>query len=127
MSEQDARGSISVDEEAACTVVRLAGEVDVTLRLQAGQALAVCVTRGLPVVVDSTLATFADSYTLAFLLQLARACGEDGVRVALPDPSPAIAMLLEVTGTETLFDAGTPAQPPDDATSSRTAGATSAP
>ena len=127
MSEQDARGSISVDEEAACTVVRLAGEVDVTLRLQASQALAVCVTRGLPVVVDSTLATFADSYTLAFLLQLARACGEDGVRVALPEPSPAIAMLLEVTGTETLFDAGAPAQPPDDATSSRTAGATSAP
>ncbi|NCT89430.1 STAS domain-containing protein [Cellulomonas sp. APG4] len=127
MDEKSPRGSITVDAQSSFTFVRLAGEVDVTLRPQASHALAVCVTRGVPVVVESQRATFADSYTLAFLLQLSRACGEDGVRVALPDPSPALAGLLQMTGTDTLFDLGAPAQAPDEATSSRTTGATSAP
>ncbi|GAA4847775.1 hypothetical protein GCM10023221_28300 [Luteimicrobium xylanilyticum] len=96
-------GTISVDEETGRTVVVLAGEIDVALRPEASQALSTALRRDLPVVVDASGVTFADSSGIAFLIQF-RALGRDeGLDVTFRSLPPAIVDVLEILGVRDEF------------------------
>jgi len=63
------RSSITVQGDETLTVVRLAGEIDASLREEASRALAELLTRRTAVVVDLGQVRFIDSTGIAFLLQ----------------------------------------------------------
>jgi anti-anti-sigma factor len=97
-----AAGTISLVEEPGRTVVLLAGEIDVALRADASQALSTALRRDLPVVVDASEVTFADSGGIAFLIQF-RALGREGLDVTFRALPPAIVDVLDLLGVRDEF------------------------
>ena len=93
-----AAGTIRVDAQDTTTVISLVGEIDAALRDEAGACMGVALVRGLPVVVDSTLATFIDSSGIAFVLQLHLAASEERIPVTLLDPHRVLRDVLEMVG-----------------------------
>lgn len=79
------------------TVVRLAGEIDVTMRDPAGEALSTALGASRPVVVDMQDVTFMDSTGVAFLIQCHRACTEADLPFRLqhvPEPARQVLGML---------------------------------
>ena len=93
-----AAGAIRVDAQDTKTVISLVGEIDAALRDEAGACMGVALVSGLPVVIDSTLATFIDSSGIAFVLQLHLAASEERIPVTLLDPHRVLRDVLEMVG-----------------------------
>lgn len=91
-------GGIEVVTEGDGSRVVLWGEVDVTLRDQAGEAMTEVVMRGGPVVVDAGRVDFLDSTGLAFVLQLVNATREAGCSIVLRDPPETVVTLIDMVG-----------------------------
>jgi len=91
-------GEIRAESADGRTVVHLLGEVDAALRDQASASMGQALTAGLPVVLDSTRATFIDSAGLAFVVQLHVAAGEAGIPVTLHDPARVLGDMLQMIG-----------------------------
>lgn len=91
-------GGIEVVAEDDGSRVILWGEVDVTLRDQAGEAMTEVVLRGGPVVVDAGRVDFLDSTGLAFVLQLVNATREAGCGIVLRDPPESVVTLIDMVG-----------------------------
>lgn len=98
--EHDAEvGGIEVSPFEDGSVVTMWGEVDGSLREQAGLSMAEVVGRGGPVVVDMSRITFIDSSGLAFLIQLHRLSVEEPAqRVVLRDPPVLVLEMLDMLG-----------------------------
>lgn len=103
MSHQN---QITTDTADALTVLKLRGEIDMSLRPQAGRALQRVVAAGRPVVVDLGAVTFLDSSGVAFLLQCRRACREAGLPFALRAVPVAVSQVLAVLGLDDVLLAG---------------------
>ncbi|MDQ0372481.1 STAS domain-containing protein [Cellulomonas humilata] len=93
-----AAGTIRVDAQDTKTVISLVGEIDAALRDEAGACMGLALVRGVPVVIDSTLATFIDSSGIAFVLQLHLAASEERIPVTLLDPHRVLRDVLEMVG-----------------------------
>ena len=93
-----AAGTIRVDAQDTKTVISLVGEIDAALRDEAGACMGLALVRGLPVVIDSTLATFIDSSGIAFVLQLHLAASAEQIPVTLLDPHRVLRDMLEMVG-----------------------------
>ena len=91
-------GTITVDAQDTRTVVLLIGEIDAALREQASMSMGLALVSGLPVLIDSTDATFVDSSGIAFVLQLHRAATEAGIPVTLLDPHRVLRDVLDMIG-----------------------------
>jgi len=89
-------GGISLVERADVSVVDMWGEIDIALRNEASAALARAFERDLPVVVDTSRVTFIDSAGVAFLVQLCRIGRDEGLRVSLHRPPPAVLDVLRM-------------------------------
>jgi anti-anti-sigma factor len=96
-------GSILVEEKTEATVVKMSGEIDISLRSQTGAALRQVLDRCRPVVVDTSGVTFMDSTGAAFLAQLRMFGSEDGICVSLAEQSMAVRNLLEILGVDAMF------------------------
>ena len=76
-------GSITVERQEGRVVVRLRGEIDITLRPQAERALDIALGSGLPVVVVLTEVRLVGATGVAFLVQCARVCAREQVPCTL--------------------------------------------
>lgn len=98
--EADA-GRIEVSPFEDGSLVAMSGEIDGSLRGEAGLAMAAVVGRGGPVVVDMARVTFIDSSGLAFLIQLHRLSAEEPAqRVVLRDPPSLVLEMLGMLGLD---------------------------
>ena len=96
-------GSITVTTLDSCTVVRLAGEIDLSLQDEASRALARVALGGLPVTLDLSQLTLLGATGIAFLVQCERLCRESGARcVLLGLPSP-VRLVLGGLGLDTVL------------------------
>jgi len=93
-----AAGTIRVDAQDTKTVISLVGEIDAALRDEAGACMGVALVSGLPVVIDSTEATFIDSSGIAFVLQLHLAASAEQIPLTLLDPHRVLRDMLEMVG-----------------------------
>lgn len=92
-------GAIEVSPEGDGTLVTLRGEIDGSLRDQAGLSMAQVVSRGGPVAVDLADLTFIDSSGLAFLIQLHGLSREEPRQhLVLRNPPTLVLDLLEMVG-----------------------------
>jgi anti-anti-sigma factor len=89
-------GGIDLRERPDVSVVDMWGEIDITLRNEAGAALAQAFARDLPVVVDTSRVTFIDSAGVAFLIQLCRIGRDEGLHVSVHQPPPAVRDVLHL-------------------------------
>ena len=89
-------GGIALTERSSVCVVTMWGEVDIALRNEASAALSGAFQRDLPVVVDASRVTFIDSAGIAFLVQLCRIGRDEGLRVSLHRPPPAVLDVLRM-------------------------------
>ncbi|WP_246012223.1 STAS domain-containing protein [Myceligenerans xiligouense] len=85
------------------TVVKMSGEIDISVRSQAGAALKQVLDRSCPVVVDTSAVTFMDSTGALFLAQLRMLGSEDGICVRLAEQSVVVSNLLEMLGVDAMF------------------------
>ncbi|GAB4086164.1 hypothetical protein GCM10028784_27940 [Myceligenerans cantabricum] len=99
-------GSILVEEKTEATLVKMSGEIDISLRSQTGAALQQVLDRCCPVVVDTSGVTFMDSTGAAFLAELRMSGSADGIRVSLAEPSMVVRNLLEMLGVDVMFSDG---------------------
>ena len=93
-----AAGTIQVEAQEDRTVIVLVGEIDAALRDEASACMGLALVSGLPVVVDSTQATFIDSSGIAFVLQLHLAATEADIPVTLRDPHRVLRDVLDMVG-----------------------------
>lgn len=91
-------GGIELAANGPESRIRLWGDVDATLREQAGLVMAEVVLRSGAVVVDASEVGFIDSTGLAFVLQLVRVGEEEGLEVVLQDPPPHVMDLVHLIG-----------------------------
>jgi len=98
-----ATGAIALVEEPERTIVALKGEIDVALRAEASAALANTLERDLPVVIDASEVTFADSTGIAFLVQFVTIGHDEGLDVTLRNPPQVIVEVLDMLGVRDLF------------------------
>ncbi|GGB92409.1 STAS domain-containing protein [Cellulomonas carbonis] len=110
-------GGISVSESADRTTAHLWGEIDDSVRQQAGATLTRALERGLPVVLDASRVEFIDSAGVAFLIQLCTVAREEGVTVSLHEPPRVVSEVIDLLGLHDLFD-----DVPPDAPGARDAG-----
>ncbi|MBO0610898.1 STAS domain-containing protein [Myceligenerans salitolerans] len=103
LNQLSGAGSILVEERTEATVVKMSGEIDISLRSQTGAALRQVLDRSRPVVVDTSGVTFMDSTGAAFLAQLRMFGSEDGICVSLAEPSAVVRNLLEMLGVDAMF------------------------
>ncbi|MBE1876203.1 STAS domain-containing protein [Myceligenerans sp. TRM 65318] len=103
LNQLSTAGSILVEEKTEATVVKMSGEIDISLRSQTGAALRQVLDRSRPVVVDTSGVTFMDSTGAAFLAQLRMFGSEDGIRVSLAEQSTVVRNLLEMLGVDAMF------------------------
>jgi len=106
-----ATGTIALVEEQDRTVVVLTGEIDVALRAEASAALANALERDLPVVIDASEVTFADSTGIAFLVQFVTIGHDEGLDVMLLDPPQIIVEVLDMLGVRELLVRPAAAEP----------------
>lgn len=81
------KGSLEVKEHTDYIVVSLRGVIDSRLRAEAGAAFALIMQKRLPLTVVARQATFADSSSWAFIVQLISECNaaQIPVRVDIRD------------------------------------------
>lgn len=89
---------IRVEHRSGRAVVCLVGEIDASLRESASASMGIALMSGLPLLVDSSRATFIDSSGVAFVLQLHLAATEAGVPLTLHDPHGVLRELLDMVG-----------------------------
>lgn len=92
---------VDVVEEGPCTIVRVAGEVDIAASDALRQAIAAVYHRGAghTVVFDLAAATFFDSSGLAVLVSVA----QDGRTVVLRNPSDPVRLVVRASGLAQLL------------------------
>jgi anti-sigma B factor antagonist len=83
-------------KDGSCTVIQLAGEADVSTRAMAEVFDAEVARRPRLLVVDLAGLSFIDSSALAVIMRTHRALREDGGKLALVSPSPAVARILQL-------------------------------
>jgi stage II sporulation protein AA (anti-sigma F factor antagonist) len=92
--------SVSVSEHdgesGPCRVITLAGEADVSTSAMAEAFDAEVAKRPRLLVVDLSALSFIDSSALSVLMRSSRALDRDGGTLALVDPSPAVARILDL-------------------------------
>lgn len=93
-------GTITTRRHESGTVMQLAGEVDASLRPEAGSALAASLDVGGPVWVDLGRVTFIDSTGIAFLIQCRRACTESGLPLRVTHASAPVRAVVRMLGLE---------------------------
>lgn len=97
--DQHASGGVTVSHTEDGSVVTLRGEVDATLRDDAGVAMAAVIAHGGQVLVEMSGVTFIDSSGLAFVIQLHRLAQEDPTqRCTLLNPPGLVLDLLDMVG-----------------------------
>ena len=94
--------SVSVEdrEGGSRTVVRLAGEADVTTRALAEVLDAEAVKKPRLLLVDVSGLAFIDSAALHQIVQAHRKLRADGCRLELVGPSPAVARILQLSAID---------------------------
>ncbi|MBO0921851.1 STAS domain-containing protein [Cellulomonas sp. zg-ZUI222] len=97
-SHTPSTSSITVRRDSTAVVVHLSGEIDISLRDEARDALAEIAEAGLPVVVDLAEVRLLGAPGIAFLLQCERICAETGVEYGVRDVPAVVARLLDVLG-----------------------------
>ncbi|QZN84200.1 STAS domain-containing protein [Cellulomonas sp. C5510] len=100
------RSTITTEQSGGETVVRLVGEIDLSVRDQAAGALSAVQRAGRPVVLDLSGVTFLDSSGVSFLLQCRKACARDGLAFQLRDVPGRARRVLEVLGLVDVLAAG---------------------
>ncbi|MCA5894989.1 STAS domain-containing protein [Isoptericola sp. NEAU-Y5] len=100
VSSEARTGGIALVERPGASVVELWGEIDITLRNEAGAALAGAFQRDLPVVVDTSRVTFIDSAGVAFLVQLCRIGRDEGLNVTVYRPPQVVRETLHMLDLE---------------------------
>jgi anti-anti-sigma factor len=88
--------SVHDGEGGPCTVIRLAGEADVSTRVMAEVFDAEVAKRPRLLVVDLSALSFIDSSALSVIMRTYRALHRDGCTLALAGPSPAVARILDL-------------------------------
>jgi anti-anti-sigma factor len=89
----------------------VAGEIDASTAPALDDALSHLPIGDGPVVLDLSGVSFIDSSGLRVLISLAGRARDEGRSVALRDPSPTVARLLEITGLAEMFELGTNGAP----------------
>lgn len=84
--------------------VRITGEVDLSCADLLAQALGAALACGRPVVADCAGVTFLDSTGLRALLETHDLAGKAHTRFRLASVSAPVQRVLELSGTEALFD-----------------------
>ena len=74
------------------------GDIDVTLRTEAGIALSAALDRDVPVVIDTSGVTFIDSSGVAFLVQFYTIGTQEGLDVVLCEPPAVVTEVLAMLG-----------------------------
>lgn len=86
------------------TTLRVSGEVDLETGGELASAGLAAFDEGAAVVVvDLSEVTFLDSTGLYTLLTLNNRARADGARLALHDPSPRVARVLQISGLDQIF------------------------
>jgi len=87
-------------------VLRVRGELDLSVRGGFEAAVIVACALAPTVVVDLAAVTFCDSYGLAMLLACAHEAGFHGTRLDVINAGPQLRRLLEITALEWLVRSG---------------------
>lgn len=98
-----ASGTITVERRAESVVLRLQGEIDVTLRDEADRALDEALAAGLPVVLDLSEVSLIGATGLGLLLQCARACEQAGQPCSISDMPPAVVRVIVALGLDAVL------------------------
>ena len=96
VTELSVSTSVHDGESGPCTVIGLAGEADVSTRAMAEVFDAEVAKRPRLLVVDLSALSFIDSAALSVLMRTHRALARDGGTLALVNPSPRVARILEL-------------------------------
>ena len=96
-------GTITVEQRPDSVVLRLQGEIDVTLRDAADRALDEALAARLPVVLDLSEVTLIGATGLGLLLQCARACEQAGQPCSVSDMPPAVVRVLVALGLDAVL------------------------
>jgi anti-sigma B factor antagonist len=86
------------------TRVELAGEVDLAVNSDLGQAADLVIDRGLPITVDLSQVDFIDSIGMAFLARLTAADHQAGRRMTVVGAGTGVRQLMTVSGLSDLVD-----------------------
>lgn len=97
-------GSITATFAQDATVVRLRGEIDSALRLQASAVMSGSLQRRRPIVLDTSEVTFMDPAGMSFLIQCSRFGHAEGLPVRLDTCAPCVQELLRLVDAGLLFD-----------------------
>ena len=92
------RSTVTTERTDDETVVRLVGEIDLSLRERGAVALDAIRAAGRPVVLDLSGVTFIDSSGVSFLLQCRKACARDDLPFRVQDVPVGARRVLEVLG-----------------------------
>ncbi|MFI6480898.1 STAS domain-containing protein [Nonomuraea sp. NPDC050663] len=90
--------TLTIDERADSTVIRVCGEVDATNHARLAAALNEARRLGAPIVMDLSAMTFLDSSGLNVLLRAYNQSAHDGLHLRLAALHPRPHRLLEIAG-----------------------------
>lgn len=97
-------GDVVVLDQASATLVRLTGEVDLSLSEELSRAYQHCRSSERPVRVDASDLTFIDSTGIGFVARLAAAEQTAGRRLQIIGASRRTSETLSLTGLDELLD-----------------------
>lgn len=97
-------GNIEILEHKNRTAVIMQGEIDCSLKDQAGASIAIALGRYLPVIIDTSAVTFIDSTGVASLIQFCEVGAQEGVEVYLVKPPTVVTDVLEMLDMINLFN-----------------------
>lgn len=95
---------ITITEHPDAIVAHLIGDIDVTLRERAGEALSRALDRALPLVLDLSRVRSIDSTGIAFLVQCCTIGRDEGFPVEVLEPSPEVSNILRLLGLKNNFE-----------------------
>jgi anti-anti-sigma factor len=107
-SQRKVLGHVSVLDEPAATMVRLSGEVDLSLSDELSRAYQQCLSRQHPIRVDAGELTFIDSTGIGFVARLAAAEQMAGRRLQIIGASRRTSETLSLTGLDDLLEISEP-------------------
>ena len=96
-------GSITVTTVDSRTVVRLAGEIDISLQDEVSRALARIALGGLPVTLDLSRVSLLGTTGIAFLVQCERLCRESGAGCVVLGLPQQVRLVLGGLGLDTVL------------------------
>ena len=102
-------GSVALRSDPDCTVVALAGEVDMALSADLASVVGEATATGGPIAVDVGDVTFIDSTAIGFIVQLAIAERERGRRLPVRGASRRTADTFRLTGLDEILQVDDPA------------------